>query len=158
VRSLAGSRDRGAQVERLGRVEPSRAPSARGGVLTDEDAALGQQRDLRSGRWVKLEAGRGEELARVVAVEVDLEHAADVRLIVRKVVERRAVHLDRPVVAGRCQRTAGDGPQHEGHDRTHKHDRAGSLHSSPPRDLAEVAPPLRARIVPHALERNGRSD
>ena len=37
----------------------------------------------------------------VEAVEVDLEHAADMRLVVRMVVERHIIDLDRPVVARR---------------------------------------------------------
>jgi hypothetical protein len=74
-------------------------------VLTDEHR-VGQQHlilTLAQGRRVGLEGDGGVQVALVVAVEVDLEGAADVRLVVGQVVEGGVVDLDRAVVPGRVR-------------------------------------------------------
>jgi hypothetical protein len=62
-----------------------------------------------------LEGDVREEVALVEAVEIDLEDAPDVWLIVRMVVESHTVHLDGPVVPRRvrCRRRTG-APIHDG--------------------------------------------
>jgi hypothetical protein len=76
------------EVQRVGLrgVQPGLAATAGVVVLADEHG-IGQQGHHRPGRRVRLEGDVGEQVALVVAVEVDLEGAADVRLIVGRVVE-----------------------------------------------------------------------
>jgi hypothetical protein len=83
-------------------------------VLTDEHRVR-EQDDVAAGRRMHHEAHVGEEVALVVAVEVDLEGAADVRFVVRVVVERLVVDFDRAVVAGRIHggRLVGADPDNE---------------------------------------------
>ena len=83
-----------AQVIRSGCVKG--VPTTPGRTASDEDG-VGEQRASTRGR-VPLEHHRGVEVAAVESIKVDLEDAPDVRLVVRKVVERHAVHLDRAVV------------------------------------------------------------
>src|SRR5215210_4073912 len=92
-----------AEVQGVGlrRIEPRLAASAGVVVLTNEDVVL-QQHDRGTGgrRGLRREGHvGGEVLALVVAVEVDLEDAADVRLVVRMVIESHVIDLDRPIVA-----------------------------------------------------------
>jgi hypothetical protein len=69
-------------------------------VLTDEDVVVLEDHLVAGGR-MHSERHVGEQLPLVVTVEVDLEDAADVRLVVRVVVEDDAVDLDRAVVPRR---------------------------------------------------------
>src|SRR5690606_20198510 len=70
------------------------------GVLADGQRVLEQDLAV-AGRRPGLEHDVGLEVALVVVVEVDLENAADVRLVVWVVVEGDAVDLDGAVVAAR---------------------------------------------------------
>jgi hypothetical protein len=76
-------------------------------VLADEDL-IGQQGDHRTGRRVRLKQHRGGQVALVVAVEVDLEGAADVGFVVGVVVEGDVVDLDGAVVARRVGRRGSE--------------------------------------------------
>jgi hypothetical protein len=101
---------------RLGRVQAGFAAAPGVVVLTDEHG-IGQQ-NLRvrvAQRWgPRLERHVGVEVPFVVAVEVDLEGAADMWLIVRMVIERHVVDLDRPVVARWVTRRGRGVPRDEG--------------------------------------------
>jgi hypothetical protein len=88
------------QVVGLGGVETRFGATTAVVVLTDEDVGVLEDHFVSGGR-PHLEGHIGEQLTLVVAVEVDLEHTADVRLVVRMVVEVHAVDLDRAVVPGR---------------------------------------------------------
>ena len=85
-----------------------------------------------------LERHVGEQVTLVVAVEVDLEHAADVRLVVRMIVEVDAVDLDRAVVPGRrsglapacpgMSRDEADGSDHHAHETAQRAPLPGVVH------------------------------
>jgi hypothetical protein len=83
----------------LGGVETCLRTSAAVVVLADEHG-VGQQGG-RTGRRLRRKRHVSMEVTLVVAVEVDLERATDMRFVVRMVVEGRAVDLDRAVVACR---------------------------------------------------------
>jgi hypothetical protein len=90
----------------LAGVQPGLAAPAAVVVLTDEHR-VGQQHlvvALTLGRRLGLEGDGGVQVALVVAVEVDLEDAADVGLVVGQVVEGGVVDLDRAVVPRRVRR------------------------------------------------------
>jgi len=83
-----------------GRIEAGFRTASAVVVLADEHLVL--QQDLhRSRRRVGLEDDVREQVALVEAVEVDLEGAPHVRLVVRSIVERGVVDLDGAVVPGR---------------------------------------------------------
>ncbi|HET8618507.1 MAG TPA: hypothetical protein VFM27_06090 [Acidimicrobiales bacterium] len=117
-------RQQAREVVGLARVEARFGATAAVVVLTDEDLVL--EDHLVPGGRVDLERHVGEELTLVVAVEVDLEHAVDMRLVVRIVVEGDAVDLDGAVVprrpAGLRARLPGDardqadGSDHHAHE------------------------------------------
>jgi hypothetical protein len=87
---------------RLGCVEASLAAAAGVVILSDEGANVAVDDDAPIlGRRLQLETNVSVELTLVEPVEVHLERAADVRLVVGVVVERDAVELDGAVVAGR---------------------------------------------------------
>jgi hypothetical protein len=115
------------QVIGPARVEALLGPATAVVVLTDEDVVVFED-DLVAGGRVHLERHIGEELTLVVAVEVDLEHAPDMRLVVRMVVELLAIDLDRPVVprwpTSLCAGLSGDGPEETRGSRHHAHDAA----------------------------------
>jgi hypothetical protein len=95
------------EVVVLAGVEAGLGPAAAVVVLTDEHGV--REDDLVAGRGVHLEGDVRPEVALVEAVPVDLEVAADVRLVVGMAVERDAVDLDGAVVAlgvrlGECRR------------------------------------------------------
>ena len=83
-----------------GRIQAGLAAAPGVVVLADEHRVL-QKRLDRPGWRMRLEEDVREEIALVEAVEVDLELAADVRLVVRRVIEVDRVDLDGAVVAGR---------------------------------------------------------
>src|SRR5215218_2530059 len=94
-----------AEVQGVGlrRIEPRLAASAGVVVLTNKDIVLQQHdRGTGRGRGLRREGHVGGEVrSLVVAVEVDLEHAPDVRLVVRMIVECHVIDLDRSIVSGR---------------------------------------------------------
>jgi hypothetical protein len=94
-----------AQVVGLGGVEPGLGPAAAVVVLTDEDS-VGEDHFGLTGWRMHLEGDVREEVALVVSIEVDLEDASHVGLVVGMVIEGDAVDLDRPVVPRgiRCRR------------------------------------------------------
>jgi hypothetical protein len=83
-------------------VQPGFRAAAAVVVLTDGNG-VGEQHDAPGGR-VGVEDDLGEKVPFVIAVEVDLKRAAGMGLVVRHVVERDIVDLDRPVVARRVRR------------------------------------------------------
>ena len=84
-----------------GRVEPRFGATTAVVVLTDEYACVFEDHLVARGR-LHLENHIGEQIITLVeAVEVDLEHAAHVRLVVRMVVEVLAVDLDGAIVPRR---------------------------------------------------------
>jgi hypothetical protein len=103
----------------LGRVETRPGAPAAVVVFADEDR-VGEERLYRSRRGVRLELNGGIQVALVEAVEVDLERAPDVGLVARGVVERRAVDLDRAIVARgiRRRRGARQSAHHDGNYET----------------------------------------
>ena len=89
-------------LERGGKVIGPRSVEvgpASGGILADEDRIGGECAPAR-GRPA-LQEHRGVQVALIVAIEVDLKRAPDVRFVVRGIVERDAIDLHGPVVAGR---------------------------------------------------------
>jgi hypothetical protein len=87
IRVRLDVRERLGQVVRCGRVETRfRAPSTVV-VLADVDLVR-KKLNPRTGRRMGIKDHVGEQVTFVVAVEVDLKDAADVRLIVGVVVER----------------------------------------------------------------------
>jgi len=113
-------------------------------VLTDEDVVVFEDHLVPGGR-MHLERHIREQLPLVVTVEVDLEGAPDMRLVVRVAVELDAVDLDGAVVPGRPARVgigpsgdAGDQEQSPGHHADQPDKRA------PPRaivhDVVHLAP------------------
>jgi hypothetical protein len=92
----------GAERQRvgLGGVQPGLAATTAVVVLADEHR-VGQQHHHRAGGRVRLEGDLGVQVALVVAVEVDLEGATDVGLVVGGVVEGDVVDLDGAVVPWR---------------------------------------------------------
>src|SRR4029453_6897427 len=108
------------------------------------------------GRGVGLEGEGGVQAALVVAVEVDLEHAADMRLVVGVVVELDVVDLDGAVVPRRVRARPGQtGKEREQSRRTDHHCRTeqpasfGPQHrSTPPMSRAEEPPPSLLRYIP----------
>jgi hypothetical protein len=119
------------QVVGLALIEAGLGAAAAVVVLADEDAGVLEDHLVSGGRH-HLERHAGEQRPQVVPVEVDLEDAADMRLVVRVIVERHAVDLDRAVVPRRPAtlqgaRLAGDG-RHEADDPDqHRHDAAERL-------------------------------
>jgi hypothetical protein len=105
--------EHGREVVGHARVQTRFGPAAAVVVLTDEDVGVLEDH-LVPGGLLDLERHVGEQLPLVVTVEIDLEHAPDMRLVVRGVVEVLAVDLDGAVVparsAGTGSRLAGDGP------------------------------------------------
>src|SRR5829696_1243143 len=93
-------------------VEVGAAP---GRVLADVEG-VGEQLVVLAlvGRGPGLEGHGGREIARVIAVEVDLDHAADVGLVVGVAVEGRVVDLDGAVVARGVLGGGGASPHHHG--------------------------------------------
>src|SRR5512133_846533 len=82
----------------------------------------------------------GKEVTLVVAVEVDLERAADVRLIVRVVVEGHIVDLDRSVVTrrdrkGRSRQADERQASGEGYRLTGSAYESSDIHEFPPREF-----------------------
>jgi hypothetical protein len=76
------------QIVELGRIEARFRTASTVVVLTDEDSVL-EDGEHPAGRGPDLEDHVGEQVvALVVAVEVDLEAATYMRLVVRVVVER----------------------------------------------------------------------
>jgi hypothetical protein len=72
-------------------------------VLTDEHGVGQDDAGAARGR-MSLERHLGIEVALVEAVEIDLERASDVRLVVGVVVEQFTIDLDRAVVTRRIRR------------------------------------------------------
>jgi hypothetical protein len=103
--------ERGREVVGPGCVETCLGTATAVVVLTDEDVLVLEDDLVPRGR-MHLERHVGKEVTLVVAVEVDLEHAADMRLVVRVIVEVHPVDLDGAVVPGRparlCTRLPGD--------------------------------------------------
>jgi hypothetical protein len=96
-------------------VQPGLAAAAAVVVLADEHR-VGQQHPGRAGRRVGLEDDLGVQVPLVVAVEVDLEGAADMGLVARVVVEGGVVDLHGPVVARRVRPRPGQlGDRQRGH-------------------------------------------
>jgi hypothetical protein len=111
--------EHGREVVGPARVEARFRTAAAVVVLTDEDVVVLEDHLVPGGR-MHLERHIGEQGPLVVTVEVDLEHAPDMRLVVGVVVEFGAVDLDRAVVPGRVGgRLAGDGPDKEESPRHH---------------------------------------
>jgi hypothetical protein len=82
------------------RVEARLGTAAAVVVLTDEDVGVFEDHLVSGGR-LYLERHIGKEIALVVAVEVDLEHAPDMWLVVRMIIEVHAVDLDGAIVPRR---------------------------------------------------------
>jgi hypothetical protein len=105
-------------------------PSAPGVVVIPDGHGVSQQ-NLRVGiaqrRRPLLERHSRVRVPLVVAVEVHLEGAAHTRLIVRRVIERPVIDLDRPVVArwgtrrGRRASRAEGGPRPPGSTTARRH-------------------------------------
>jgi hypothetical protein len=95
--------EHGREVVGHGGVEPGLGPPAAVVVLADEDVLVHEDDRGIAGRWMHLEGHVGKEVTLVVAVEVDLEDAAHMGLVVRVIVERHAVDLDRAVVPRRVR-------------------------------------------------------
>ncbi len=89
-----------AQVVLLGRVE---VRTAAGRVLADEDLLRLHVEQPSPGRGVSDELDVRPHITLVETVEVDLEDAPRMGLIVRMVVERHSVDLDGAVVAWRIR-------------------------------------------------------
>jgi hypothetical protein len=124
-----------AQVVGLRRVEAGLGPTATVVVLTDEHVVLEDHLGL-AGRRVHLERDVREEILTLVeAVPVDLEDAADMRLVVGVVVELLAVDLDGAVVARRIgARLAGNGRDQTGCAPEH----AGQADDGPPSTVDQL--------------------
>jgi hypothetical protein len=118
-------RQRAREVVGLAGVEARFGATAAVVVLTDEDLVFEDHLWVSGGR-MNLERHVGEEVTLVVAVEVDLEHTSDVRLVVRMIVEVDAVDLDGAVVPRRRSglsaglpgdaRDEADGSDHHAHE------------------------------------------
>jgi len=114
--------EQGREVIGPARVEARFGTASAVVVLTDEDVLVFED-DLVPGGRVHLEGHVGKEVTLVVAVEVHLEHAPDMGLVVRVAVELLAVDLDGAVVprrpTGLRARLSRDG-RHQA-DGSHQH-------------------------------------
>jgi hypothetical protein len=126
------TRQQSGQIVGSGRIQAGFRTTSAVVVLTDED--LVREHGVESaGRRPGVEDDLGRQVALVEAVEVDLEDASDVGLVVRVVVERRVVDLDGAVVPRRIlRRHAGQlaGDHHRNGDAHSERQCAGQ--SEPP--------------------------
>jgi len=86
---LDGMRVDARQIERVrrGRVQTRLRPAAAVVILADEDI-VGEEDLARTGRRVRLERHLRRQVTFVEAVEIDLERASNVRLVVGSIIER----------------------------------------------------------------------
>jgi hypothetical protein len=113
------ARQQSGQIVGSGRIQPGFRTAAAVVVLADEDLVREHGVEF-AGRWPGVEDHFGGQVALVEAVEVDLEDASDVGLVVREVIERHVVELDGAVVPRRILRRhagqlAGDHRNSEAH-------------------------------------------
>ena len=147
------------EVVGLGGVEAVLAAAARVVVLADEHR-VGEERLDLARRLDGLEGHVGEQVqAFIEAVEVDLELAAHVRLVVGMIVELHPVDLDRAVVARRVclgPRRAG-GADDRGKSDAADHRQRRAKHVSSHRSFPQLPEPAHSHgAVRHARHRRER--
>jgi hypothetical protein len=97
------TREQPGEIVLDGRIQPRFRTASAVVVFTDVDLVREDRGHLAGGR-PGVEDHLGVEVALVEAVEVHLEDASDVGLVVREIVERDVVDLDGAVVARRILR------------------------------------------------------